>query len=173
MKIIIAAVFAVLLFQCITMAQQSKPLPTLKQAMEMDHKGKHADAVEAIKRIINEGPETKREHAYVDLGFVYFRDGDFDNALKGFSKAIELKKDNPLSYYFIGLIYEKKALSTSKPELIKEMKIKALEAWQEYLKYVTSPKIIPSEAHKYIGITVKEGIKRAKNHVEMLQEGLQ
>jgi len=155
-------------------AEQSKPSMTLKQAMDLDKHNKFHEAVEAIKQIINQSPAQDNAKAYFSLGIVYFSNGEYENALDGgFLKSIELKKENPAAYYFMGMIYEKKALSTAKPDIAKEMKSKALESWQNYLKYAGNKKYIPSGDHNNIGITVQEGIKRAKNHIEMLQEGLQ
>lgn len=55
--------------------------------------------------------------------------------------------------------------------MAKDMKNKALEAWQNYLKYAPGSK--NNGGHNYIGVSPQEAIKRARNHVEMLQEGLQ
>ncbi len=154
-------------------AEQNKPLLTLRQAMDLDKHDKHDEAVAAIKRIIEQNPKQDMSQAYFCLGLVYFRNEHFSSALDGFLKSIELNKENPATYYFMGMIYEKKALGTSKPEIGRDMKVKALEAWQNYLKYADSKKTMPSNMHWSLGITVKESIKRAKNHVEMLQEGLQ
>lgn len=151
-------------------AGQGKLL-TLKQAMELDKNNKFKESVEAIKQIIDQNSAQDKAKAYFSLGLVYFRNADYENALSGgFLKTVEIKKENPMAYYFMGMIYEKKALSTSKPDLEKDMKSKALEAWQNYLKYAGDN---PSYPHNNIGVSPQESIKRAKNHVDMLQEGLQ
>jgi len=151
-------------------AQQGRKLPTIKEAMELDHQGKHGEAVEAINRIIVEGSAAAKLQAYLSLGLVYFRDGDYDNAVDGFSRALEMSKTNPMANYFLGMIYEKKALGTPSAEVSKDMKMKALKCWQDYMANVGTTKI--PDVHRNIGISVKEGIKRAKKHVEILKKGL-
>lgn len=90
-------------------AEQGKPLLTLKQAMELDKHGKFNEAVEAIKQIIDQNPAQDKSKAYMSLGLVYFRNGDNENALTaGFLKTVEVKKENAMAYYFMGMIYEKK-----------------------------------------------------------------
>jgi len=152
-------------------AEQGKPVISLKAAMELDKNGKHSDAVEAIKRIIERGPAASNMQAYLSLGLVYFRDGDYENALANFSRSIEIQKNNPMSYYFMGMIYEKKALGTPKFDVAKEMKTNALHSWQSYLSFVDRKKVMP-DAHRNVGFSIKEGIRRAQKHIEILQEGL-
>ena len=155
-------------------AEQGKAPMTLKQAMDLDRHDKSHEAIEAIKQIIAQDPSQDKSKAYFNLGLVYFRSGDFENALSGgFLKAVEIKKEIPSAYYFMGMIYEKKALSTPKADMARDMKARALESWKNYLKYAGDKKIIDGDKHHNIGISIQESIKRAKNHVEMLQEGLQ
>ena len=162
------------LFLSPAQAEQGKQLLTLKQAMALDKANKFEEAVEALKQIIARDSSQDKAKAYFNLGLVYFRHGDYENALaSGFLKSIELKKDKPSAYYFMGMIYEKKALSTPKVDMAKEMKIKALESWQSYLKYASDEKLMASDKHHNLGISVQESIKRSKNHVDMLKEGLQ
>jgi tetratricopeptide (TPR) repeat protein len=152
-------------------AQQGKQSLTIRSAMKLDESGKHSEAVEALKNIISQNPEPKNMQAHLSLGLIHFREGEYYDALDNFSKSVAIKSDNPMAYYFMGMIYEKKALGTSNWAVAKEMKTKALQSWQNYITCVDSKKVTP-DAHRNIGITIKEGIRRAKKHIEILKEGL-
>ena len=153
-------------------AHCKQPL-TIKDAMELDKQGRHGDAVEAVKAVIAGSPKGEAlQKAHFMLGLLYFRADSYNDALGEFSTSVEAKNSNPMAYYFMGMIYERKALATSKPDVAKDMKTKALLSWQNYLANADTSKGWTDE-HKNIGISIKESIKRAKNHVEILQEGLQ
>jgi tetratricopeptide (TPR) repeat protein len=149
--------------------KNDKPVPTLKDAMALARQGKPAEAVEIIKQIINLGPDNTQNH--LSLGLVYFNSSQYDNALTEFTKTTDMNKNSPMAYYFMGLIFEKKALVETGAANAKDYKKKAIVAWQNYIGCDRSAIKIP-EGHKNIGISLKESIRRAKRHIEVLQEDL-
>lgn len=144
--------------------------PLLKDAMEMSRNGKHEEAIAAINKIILE--DSSNIQAHISLGLVYYKMKQYDNSLNEFSKTIDIKKESPMAYYFTGLIYEEKAMAVSGAEA-KNLKRKALDAWQNYLAISENSTQETSESHRHIGITKKESIQSAKKHIKVLKEELE
>ena len=147
-----------------------KQVLSLKDVMQLAKNGKYNEAIEEIKQIIKQKPDKENVEAHLGLGLIYYKIKQYENALDEFVKTAEIKRNSPMAYYFMGLIYEKKAISEIDKMTAKDMKRKALKAWQNYLGCDHKKEM--KEAHRNIGITVKESIKRAKRHIKMLQEDL-
>lgn len=152
-------------------ADPDRPIITLREAVDMARNGKLSEAVTEINRIIASKPESENLQARLTLGMVYFRAKLNDNALAEFNKAVAIRIDNPMAYYFMGMIYEQKASGLPNGQS-KEYKKKALEAWLNYLDSTGKTNMSPSEAHKHIGISRDESVTRAKKHVQILQQEL-
>ena len=163
--------FAMFMFCFALLFAQDNKLLTVKDAMQMDKQGNHDEAIELVKQIISKNPETENSQAHMSLGMIYFRDGQYDNAIEEFGKAIAIKKKSPMAYYFLGLLYEKKALGTPDTAETQLMKRKALVSWQNYTICVDSSNIRP-DGHENIDVTVSEAIRRAGKHIEILKGGL-
>lgn len=165
----IAAVAVILCFALLN-AQDQKAL-TLKDAMELDKQGRSAEAVEAITRIVSQSPGAGNAQAHLSLGMVYFKGGQYDSAIEEFNKAVNISKGIARAYYFLGLLYEKKALGTPDADEAQAMKRKALESWQNYTVFVDAAQIRPEEG-KDIEMALSEAIRRAGKHIEILKGGL-
>lgn len=143
----------------------------LGEAMELARGGRPDDAIREIRAMIAQHPETDNIEARLSIGLIYFKTGRYDNALAEFSSVVGLRQDSPMAYYFMGLIYEQKALGLPNGEA-RDMKRKALDAWNNYL--VTSENTPPSapERHRHIGVSKADSIKSAKKHIDVLREEL-
>ncbi|MCB4792891.1 MAG: hypothetical protein LHV68_13560 [Elusimicrobia bacterium] len=143
----------------------------IKDAMVLSNSGKSGQAVEKLKQIIGQRQGQEKSTAQMHLGFVYFKDRQFDNALNEFTGVLTVDKDRTLAYYYLGLIYEAKALSETDLQSSKEQKLKALQAWQEFLRCaaITEKK---AEAHKNRGMNKENDLKLAERHIQMLKEML-
>ena len=145
---------------------------TLAEAVNLAREGKQNEAVEAIKKIIAGMPEQESLEAHLSLGLVYFKGNQHENALSEFSKSVEINKDTPMAYYFMGLIYESKALESGlSAGASGDLKRKALAQWESYLE--ASEKSEISRSHRHLGISREESIQRAQKHIHILKEELE
>lgn len=67
-------------------------------------------AEEYFKESIKDDPDSAL--AYLGLAQISERDGDLEGAIKQYQKVIQLAPQNPLGYFFLGLLYAKKLSST-------------------------------------------------------------
>lgn len=140
----------------------------IRSAMKLAHEGKHGAATEIINRVLAGDPDNRRAH--LCLGVVYFKTKRYDPALEEFAKVVALKKNSLLPYYFSGLIYEAKALDAADGAAAKEMKKKALAAWNEYLSFAaTAAAEAPNDVR---AVKREEGMERARQHIAVLKEEL-
>ena len=140
--------------------------PALKAAMELSFKGKKEQAIQDIKNIIQQDGQNIQAHTC--LGLIYFKNRQYDNALEEFTTVVTIKKESPMAYYFMGLIYEEKAEHISNGAA-RILKTKALEAWQNYLDSTEKTPLKSVKEHQNIGITRKESTERAKKHIAVLK----
>jgi tetratricopeptide (TPR) repeat protein len=144
--------------------------PTLRDAMALDRQGKSAEAIALIREIMARQPDGENFDGHMSLGVVYFRMKKYDDALSEFDRTIAIRKENPMAYYFEGLIYEKKALGES-AGAARALQEKALVSWKNYLQYAGTARRRP-EVHRHIGRSVEDAIRRAKQHISILKEKL-
>lgn len=144
-----------------------QPSP-VRDAMRLAHEGKNAEAIALLKQIIQQAPETGAKSAHLHLGFMYFKAKQYDDALAEFNTTIATDRDMPIAYYFMGLIYEAKAKIDKANEAFLESK--ALDAWKNVIDSSERVKEKPRKSHR--GITVKEAVEQAKQHVAKLKEEL-
>jgi Tfp pilus assembly protein PilF len=140
----------------------------LQQAMRHAKDGNYGLAVEELQQIIRQQPDDPRPHT--SLGLVYFKTRELDNALAEFSKVTAIRANSPMAFYFMAQIYEGKAVSETDAAATRQLKQKALDAWQSYL--ATSGTTPRPERHRNIGISMDEAVARAKKHIVILQEDL-
>jgi tetratricopeptide (TPR) repeat protein len=109
----------------------------LKKVMEINPK--HTDALnylgysyadrgvnlEEAHLLINKALELKPDNGYIidSLGWVYFKLGKYDDALKNLLKAAEIVKDDPVIFEHLGDVYYSKGI----PEKAREFWEKAIE----------------------------------------------
>ena len=110
----------------------------LKKTIEINPK--HADALnylgysyadkginlEEAHALINKALELKPDSGYIidSLGWVYFKMGHYDEAMKILQRAAEIVKDDPVLYEHLGDVYR-----------LKGLKEKAKEFWEKSLEF--------------------------------------
>lgn len=144
---------------------------SLKDAMGLARARKYDEAIAEIQQLIQKKQDTGTIVEHQHLGFVYFRARQYNNAIDEFSKTIAMEKNSPMAYYFMALIYEKKAINSKNRGDEQDLESKALQAWRDFMTY-SGPSRIRPESHRNIGISVKESIRRAERHIRLLEEGL-
>ena len=77
-----------------------------------------ADAITAYSEIVKLSPD--EGSVYVDLGYAYENDGNIDEALKNYLKAIELDKQYATAYFRAGIIYNRKQQTDKALEMFDE-----------------------------------------------------
>jgi tetratricopeptide (TPR) repeat protein len=145
--------------------------PALQAAMNLGKEGKFAEAIEAAERIVQQKKGAPDKYIHVFLGLMYYKTKQLDNALNEFSYTLVLDKNSPMAYYFLGLTFEAKALASTDVTAIRLMKRKALESWQNYMKFSVLRKHAP-EYHRNIGISVQKSHESAEKHIKVLKEAL-
>jgi len=172
-KVSLFLAMAVLLLSGIALYVYSKEVSEqscpFKEAMQLANDGKCDEAITLIKQTIKEKRDAESKGAHLNLGLVYYKAKQYDNALDEFVKTVEMNKKSPMAYYFMGLIYEAKAVEENDLKTKKDLQNSALKAWENYLSYSNGKR---PESHRNIGITVEESHKRAKQHIATLKEEL-
>ncbi|MCB2184321.1 MAG: tetratricopeptide repeat protein [Desulfobulbaceae bacterium] len=69
-------------------------------------KKKYTDSSEAFKKALDEGYDAVTTH--LSIGAAYLHDRKFDEAMREFSKVIELDKENDRALYYRGIAYMNK-----------------------------------------------------------------
>jgi Flp pilus assembly protein TadD len=62
-------------------------------------------AIEAYKESIK--LDDRLTDAYVNLGFIYLQNEDYEEALRCFQRVVQLETHNPEAYNNLGYVYEK------------------------------------------------------------------
>lgn len=143
----------------------------LQNAMAMAKDGRSERAIEEVRYLLRQPGNAENVEAQVTLGLLCYRAKRYDDALAAFSRTLELRPNHPMALYFLGMIYEKKALTEPDETSVRSLKTRALDAWQNYLACADTGHPDPA-AHRNIGITVKESVRRAQRHVRVLKEEL-
>jgi tetratricopeptide (TPR) repeat protein len=138
----------------------------VRDAMQLAHQGKHDEAIARLQEFIRQTNDADTASVHLHLGFIYSRLDQYENALREFSRTVELDPISPMAYYFMGMIYEAKAIGNNRVT-IREMERKALEAWKKFVS--CADKVTQSRTN---GMTREESIKRAQRHILMLSEEL-
>ena len=68
--------------------------------------------------------------AYVNLGNVYFKEGDFDKALAGYQNAISIDSEHILAHYNLGQTYIKKMLFAESSQSLKRANELGIEEYR-------------------------------------------
>ncbi|MGQ9628690.1 MAG: tetratricopeptide repeat protein [bacterium] len=82
--------------------------------------------LERLRRAVEEDP--KNAKAYLNLGKYLFSNGNYEEALDSFSKALTLDSDCAETYYCIGLVHEMR----NSLEEAKGMYMRALDLDPQY-----------------------------------------
>lgn len=143
----------------------------LKDAMNLSNVGKFSEAIEKLQLLIKQQPDAQGLLAHEHLGFVYFKAKQYDNALNEFEQITRTNADSTISYYYLGLIYEARAIKNTDPGSSKEEKRKALRSWEEFLRCSALPQDT-TEAHKNRIMAPADRRKFAQRHIHMLEEEL-
>ena len=143
----------------------------LQGAMSLSNEGKFSEAIEKLQLIIKQQQDAQNSVIHEHLGFVYFKAKQYDNALNEFEQIIKINSDSTISYYYLGMIYEARAIKDTDPASSKEQKKKALRSWEEFLRCSALPQGT-SETHKNM-MAPADREKFAKRHIHMLEEELE
>jgi len=109
-------------------------------------------AVNAFKKAADDATYRTPSNAYNNLGSIYFKKGDYQNAVKSYNKALELFPSFSLCYRNLGLVYEK----TGKDD-------EAVKAYKQAISF--SPDY--AVAHFYLGKLYHRLNKRAEASKEL------
>jgi tetratricopeptide (TPR) repeat protein len=142
--------------------------PILQAAMNLVKEKNYAAAIDMVTQSLAQGKLADTYEAHLFLGAAYYKSKQYDNAGMEFDKTVAIDKTSRMSYWFLGHIYEAKALKTTVPDEQVALKTKALEAWQNFLQYPRSTDALPL-SQKHIGISVEESTEQAKKHIKMLE----
>ena len=61
--------------------------------------------VKSIEREINENPSTTSAGSYFERGFMNYKEGNNEGAIRNYRKAVELKKEYSVAHFNLGLIH--------------------------------------------------------------------
>ena len=123
MKLIISLL---LLFGSISIAGAAQPAKS-PTATELAKRQEMLRIAANIKESIKQNP--KNVELYIQLGFIYSKLKNINEAQKAFETAVRLNPKKTKPHFMLGLIYEKK-----------RMKNKAIASWQACLDNATDKK---------------------------------
>lgn len=131
---------------------------SIKEAIEMCNQGNYKGAIDIFAGLLQKNVNSGNANLHYNLGLAYYSSGIYDLALKEFAVTQKLDKSNYMTSYFMGLIYESKALKDKDANHAKILKTKALSAWAEFLDSADPVKT--------------EKIAIAQKHIDTLKEEL-
>ncbi|HVO77022.1 MAG TPA: tetratricopeptide repeat protein, partial [Candidatus Bathyarchaeia archaeon] len=73
---------------------------------------------------------TDNAAAFINLGNVYFMQGDYDKALAGYQSAVELDSTNAIAHYNIGQTYIKKMLFAQSSDWLEHAAVLGIDAFR-------------------------------------------
>ena len=74
--------------------------------------GKLADAISELETAVNSNPNSSDNlYLVLQIGILYYQDGDYDKAQALFEKLVAAKPDYADAHYALGLLYDKKGIS--------------------------------------------------------------
>jgi tetratricopeptide (TPR) repeat protein len=139
----------------------------LDHAMRLAHSGQFREAIDEVHSVMREaGADDIGPH--LSLGLIYFRMKQYDNALAEFNTVITLNPEDPMSHYFLALIYESRALDRQEKAVSIELKKKAIDAWEKFILFQSRRHGPPPPRH--IDVKAKHSIDTAKKHLKILKE---
>lgn len=89
---------------------QATSLDDLRLGMQAERNGQYKAATRHYAKAINSGKLTKRQlaGALYNRGYMRYRIGQNDRAIKDFNRAIKIAPKDGIAFYFRGLAHEKK-----------------------------------------------------------------
>ncbi|MGA2090235.1 MAG: hypothetical protein ABSH12_02085 [Endomicrobiales bacterium] len=171
MFFVVALVPAMLSFSAYS-EQVNQRDPMLQQAMNLAKEKKFTAAIDTVTQGISSGQMADTYEAHLFLGAVYYKTKDYDDAIQQFTKTTAMQKNSRMSYWFLGHIYEAKALKVRSREEKRGLQENALEAWKNLLLYPRTINSTPT-SQKRINVSVEESNEQAKKHIKTLQRELQ
>ncbi|MEI8218111.1 MAG: hypothetical protein WCG51_03575 [Elusimicrobiota bacterium] len=170
-KTVLFCIAAVLSGIVILSAHAGEPAlqnPRMQEAMELVKTKNYAAAIDMVTRSIAAGQVADTAETHVFLGALYFKIKQFDNALPEFTQAIASDTNNRMAFWFLGHIYESKALAIADPGQKAAIQRQALESWQHFLVCPRTTATLPV-SQKHISISVEESNENAKKHIKILE----
>ena len=144
----------------------------IKDAMNLSNEGKYNEAIEKLQLIISQQSGVQGLSAHEHLGFIYFKTKQYPYAISEFEQSIAINKDAAMAYYYLGLIYEAKAINEKNLPTGHDLLKKALQDWEEFLRSSDLPGEITG-SHNNMGVTPADKQKFAKRHIRMIKEELE
>jgi tetratricopeptide (TPR) repeat protein len=163
--------------------RHDKPYGT-KQAFDLFDQGKRTEAIAMLREIAETSDRKESSVAYIHLGVMYMSGQDYDSAIKGFNKALDLDDKRFMAYYHLGLAYEAKTLNNVSEKEVTGYKRKALKAWNDFVKYADMYKLKDKSRvkkkkegrekrrPKHMHACSSKYIDTAQEHIELLEEEL-
>ena len=100
-------------------------IPITHQLLGVAHfrRNQYPEAIQALQQAIELNPEVTPDypyHPYYDLGMVYLKQGELDDAIICFEKALEIDPDQIRAYYSLGNAYIRQGTVQKGAELIRK-----------------------------------------------------
>lgn len=115
---------------------------------------KYNEAIETYKKYLAIDPGNV--DAQVDMGTSYFNNGDMDNAIAAFNKAIETDDTHPTAWYNLAVALSQKSSQVDESEAGK-LEADTVKAWEKFVKLAPNDNRVPN---------IKEEIKSMKQHLQ-------
>lgn len=131
---------------------------SIREAIRLSKNGDYQGAISIFNELLKKDNYMNNPEVHFHLGMAYYSSGKYNEALNEFITTENMDKTKYMPYYFTGLIYEAEALAEKDPLKVKELKNKALDSWNDFLKFADTDK--------------KDKIKIAEKHISLLKEEL-
>lgn len=154
----ILLILSILLLLPVVLPAEDNDSGSIREAIRLSKNGDYQGAISIFNELLKKDDYMKNPAVHFHLGMAYYSSGKYNEALNEFTTTGNLDPTREMPYYFIGMIYEAKALAETDPLKAKELKNKAIVAWDNFLKYADADK--------------KDKIKIAEKHLNLLKEEL-
>ncbi len=154
----ILLILSVLLLLPVVLPAEDNDAVSIREAIRLSKNGDYQGAITIFNELLKKDDYIKNPAVHFHLGLTYYSSGKYNEALNEFTTTVNLDPTKEMPYYFMGMIYEAKALAETDPLKDRELKNKAVIAWDNFLKYAAADK--------------KDKIKIAEKHLNLLKEEL-
>jgi tetratricopeptide (TPR) repeat protein len=156
-KVVLVLLALGLLFPARSYAQDNDQGP-FRQAIEQMKSGNYDGAINIFNDMLKDEKYQQNPEVHFHLGLAYYNSGRYDQALEQFNLTQGYRGGKSMTYYFSGLIYEAKALQPGNQTQSRDLKQKALDSWQAFLRNADPDR--------------KERIGVARKHIDTLKGAL-
>jgi tetratricopeptide (TPR) repeat protein len=129
----------------------------IRSAIKMTNSGDYQGAIKIFTGLLQKGEEyVQKPELHFHLGIAYYNSGAYDRALAEFAATEKLNPNKSMVHYFSGLIYEAQALNETNASRAADLRNKALQNWEEFIRTAE-----PERADK---------VETAQKHISMIKE---